>query len=97
MNLVVTYDVNTETKEGRKRLRRVGLICKAYGQRVQLSVFECKVNDVQKERLVSQLRKVINEKTDSLRIYKLHGDRKKSVECYGVNTYVAFDEETLIF
>ncbi|MBF0292339.1 MAG: CRISPR-associated endonuclease Cas2 [Nitrospinae bacterium] len=97
MNIVVTYDVNTETKEGRRRLRRVALICKAFGQRVQFSVFECKVNEMQKERLVSSLVNVIEKKTDSLRIYRLHGDRDKSVECYGLNTYVDFEEDTLIF
>jgi CRISPR-associated protein Cas2 len=96
VNIVVTYDVNTETKEGRRRLRRVALICKAFGQRVQFSVFECKVNDMQKERMVSQLASVIDKKTDSLRIYRLHSDRDKSVECYGLNTYVDFEEDTLI-
>lgn len=97
MNIVVTYDVNTETPEGRRRLRRVAQICKAFGQRVQFSVFECKVNEMQKERLWAALKKTIDEKTDSIRIYRLHGERENSVECHGINTYVDFGEDTLIF
>jgi CRISPR-associated protein Cas2 len=43
IDIVVTYDVNTEDAAGRKRLRKVAKICEAYGQRVQKSVFECSV------------------------------------------------------
>lgn len=32
--LLVTYDVNTENAEGRKRLRKVAKCCVNYGQRV---------------------------------------------------------------
>ena len=45
MMVLVTYDVSTETKEGRRRLRRVAKLCENYGQRVQFSVFECVVED----------------------------------------------------
>ena len=41
MMVLVTYDVNTETPEGRRRLRQVAKECVNYGQRVQNSVFEC--------------------------------------------------------
>ena len=40
MEILVTYDVNTETAEGRRRLRRVAKVCERFGQRVQFSVFE---------------------------------------------------------
>ena len=43
MMVLITYDVSTETKEGRRRLRRVAKTCLNYGQRVQKSVFECQV------------------------------------------------------
>ena len=55
MLIIVTYDVSTETKEGRKRLRRVAKICESTGQRVQKSVFECKVNLMQYEELERRL------------------------------------------
>ena len=41
MLVLVTYDVNTETAAGRRRLRKVAKVCVDYGQRVQNSVFEC--------------------------------------------------------
>ena len=41
MLVLVTYDVNTESKEGRRRLRKVAKMCVNFGQRVQTSVFEC--------------------------------------------------------
>src|SRR6266702_8868343 len=40
MELLVTYDVNTTTPEGRRRLRQVAQLCEGYGLRVQKSVFE---------------------------------------------------------
>ncbi|MDP2962076.1 MAG: CRISPR-associated endonuclease Cas2, partial [Sulfurimicrobium sp.] len=51
MLIIVTYDVSTETAAGRKRLRRVAKLCERTGQRVQKSVFECKVNQMQYEEL----------------------------------------------
>ncbi len=51
--VLITYDVNTETPEGRRRLRQVAKTCVDYGQRVQKSVFECLVDPVQ----FAQLRK----------------------------------------
>lgn len=39
MLVLVTYDVNTETAAGRRRLRKVAKVCVDYGQRVQNSVF----------------------------------------------------------
>lgn len=41
MLVLITYDVNTETASGKKRLRKVAKECQNYGQRVQNSVFEC--------------------------------------------------------
>jgi CRISPR-associated protein Cas2 len=96
MNILVSYDVNTETKEGRRRLRKVATVCKNYGQRVQLSVFECQVNEVQYEALRAQLVSIINKKLDNLRFYKLSMPREKSVEAYGVDYYVDFDEPLIL-
>ena len=55
MNLLVCYDVSTETPAGRKRLRKVAQVCKDFGQRVQYSVFECTVSEVNRERLKQRL------------------------------------------
>ena len=69
--ILVTYDVSTETAAGRRRLRRVAQVCKNYGQRVQKSVFECKVDQAGFETLQRNLLKEINEEEDSLRFYRL--------------------------
>jgi CRISPR-associated protein Cas2 len=44
MHVLVTYDVSTTDPAGRRRLRRIAKACLDYGQRVQNSVFECKVD-----------------------------------------------------
>ena len=96
MNLIVAYDVNTETAEGRKRLRKVALICKNYGQRVQNSVFECRVNEVQFEILRSKLLEVIKKDKDNLKIYRLFGERDNCVESYGIDRYLDFDDPLIV-
>ena len=71
MLIIVAYDVSTETKEGRRRLRRVAKVCESIGQRVQNSVFECRVNQMQYEELERNLLAEINDKEDNLRLYRL--------------------------
>jgi CRISPR-associated protein Cas2 len=71
MLIIVSYDVSTETSAGRKRLRRVARICESTGQRVQKSVFECKVDVPQFEELERRLLAEIKDDEDSLRIYRL--------------------------
>ena len=44
MLVIVCYDVNTEDRAGRRRLRRVARACEGMGQRVQKSVFECRID-----------------------------------------------------
>ncbi len=96
MWVVVCYDVNTETPKGRKRLRRVAQVCKSYGQRVQKSVFECQVNQMQFEEFRRNLLKEIEKSEDNLRLYRLTEPRDRHVETYGQSWTVLFDEETLI-
>ena len=83
MEILVTYDVATETPEGRRRLRRVAIICQAHGQRVQKSVFECVVNAEQLELLKHRLSRVIDEKEDSLRLYRLREPRDRFLHAIG--------------
>jgi CRISPR-associated protein Cas2 len=90
MNLLVTYDVNTLTKPGRARLRKVTKVCQGYGQRVQFSVFECTVNEAQRETLRARLLDVIKPAEDSLRIYTLRGSRADVVEALGLDGYQDF-------
>ncbi|APB33676.1 Uncharacterized protein Putative to be involved in DNA repair [Gloeomargarita lithophora Alchichica-D10] len=95
-DILVTYDVNTETSEGRKRLRKVAIACQDYGQRVQKSVFECRVTQSQYEKLSHRLYKIIKPNQDSIRFYKLLGGRENCVESFGVDTFVDFDDPLII-
>ncbi|MDB5351983.1 MAG: CRISPR-associated protein Cas2 [Planctomycetota bacterium] len=85
MLLLVTYDVATATPEGRRRLRRVAMACKNYGQRVQKSVFECLVGPEQVILLREALLAIVDPSEDSLRIYPLDEHVRKAIEHYGVN------------
>lgn len=96
MDILVSYDVKTETAEGRRRLRHVAKHCSNYGQRVQYSVFECRVDDVQYEVLRAKLRDTIDPDTDSIRMYKLRQPREQSVESFGLNKYVDFDDPLIL-
>jgi CRISPR-associated protein Cas2 len=83
MELLVAYDVSTETAEGRRRLRRVAKVCEAHGQRVQKSVFECVLNREQLELLRHRLRREIDLAEDSLRIYRLREPRGRYLQVMG--------------
>jgi CRISPR-associated protein Cas2 len=96
VDILVTYDVNTETREGRRRLRNVAKLCQAVGQRVQHSVFECRVNDMQYEAFRDKLLKVISADSDSIRLYKLRQPREQSMESYGIDRYVDFDDPLIV-
>jgi CRISPR-associated protein Cas2 len=71
MLVLVCYDVNTETKEGRRRLRRVAKACESTGQRVQKSVFECQVDVMRMEELERRLLSEIDTDQDCLRLYRM--------------------------
>lgn len=83
MLVIVCYDVNTETREGRRRLRRVAKVCEATGQRVQKSVFECQVDLMQMEELERKLLSEINPEQDCLRLYRLPDTKGCEVREHG--------------
>mgnify|MGYP003184710268 CR=1 FL=1 len=67
MLVLITYDVNTETAAGKRRLRQVAKQCVNYGRRVQNSVFECILDNAQCVMLKAKLTDIIDEEVDSLR------------------------------
>lgn len=91
MLVLVTYDVNTETAEGRKRLRHVAKACENLGQRVQNSVFECLVDPAQWADLRKGLVMEIDREKDSLRFYFLGKNWKRRVEHVGAKA--SYDPE----
>ena len=84
MLLLITYDVNTTTASGRRRLARIAKVCCNYGQRVQNSVFECDLDNTQLVMVRAQLLSIIDEKSDSIRIYNLGNHYTSRIEQYGV-------------
>ena len=91
MLIIVCYDVNTETRAGRRRLRRVAKVCESTGQRVQKSVFECQVTLGEFEALERRLLAEISTEEDCLRLYRMPDTRGAEVREYGVFKAVDFD------
>jgi CRISPR-associated protein Cas2 len=89
--VLVCYDVNTEDKAGRRRLRRVAKVCESTGQRVQKSVFECQVDLAQMEALERRLLAEIDPDHDCLRLYRLPGSRGAEVREHGTFRAQDFD------
>lgn len=83
MMVIVSYDVNTETASGKKRLRNVSKICNDYGQRVQNSVFECLVDSTKLEEMKERLLKVYDEGRDSLYFFNVGKKYENKVQSYG--------------
>lgn len=86
MMVLVTYDVNTETPAGKKRLRSVAKICQNHGQRVQYSVFECLLDPAQLTSFKHRLEKTIDMNVDSLRFYNLGVNWHRRVEHMGAKS-----------
>lgn len=86
MYVLVTYDVSTTTVEGRRRLRRAARTCLDYGQRVQQSVFEMKVDPAQWTECRHRLLEIIDPTEDSIRFYNLGANWRHRVEHAGIET-----------
>ena len=96
MLVLITYDVNTETAAGRKRLRKVAKQCTNYGRRVQNSVFECILDNAQCITLKAILEDIIDESVDSLRFHYLGNKYQTKVEHMGVDRGIAVDDTLIL-
>ena len=83
MYILITYDVNTISETGQKRLRQVAKACEDYGQRVQNSVFECEVSEAQYTLLKSRLESIIDKSLDSIRFYFLRRNDQRRMNTLG--------------
>ncbi len=98
MLVLITYDVSTEDKEGKKRLRRVAKQCVNYGIRVQNSVFECTASPAKILELKHKLTKEIDVEKDSLRFYYLGNEEKAKTKVEHIGTKMPIDlNEPLMF
>lgn len=96
MLILITYDVNTEDSQGKKRLRHVAKSCINYGVRVQNSVFECIVDAAQWRVLKQKLLNEIDVDVDSLRFYYLGDPKKAKIEHYGAKSAPEMDKPLLL-
>ena len=94
MLMLVSYDVSTVDKAGRRRLRQIAKQCVNYGQRVQNSVFECLLDASQCKQLQHKLVGLMDEKTDSLRFYYLGNNYQTKIEHFGAK--VTYDPEDVL-
>lgn len=79
MLTVVSYDV----RQTRRRTRLAHAL-KDFGQRVQLSVFECHLDEKQVARMRTAIERFIDPTEDSVRIYRLCGDCAERLDTLGV-------------
>ena len=96
MMLVLTYDVDTTTASGAKRLRQVAKLCQRYGMRVQNSVFEVLVDSAQLTLLKSQLQKLIDPELDSIRFYRLGNAYENKIETMGKKPIIQAGEAFIL-
>ena len=94
MLLLITYDVDTTTSAGRKRLRKVAKTCVDYGQRVQNSVFECSADEATARIIKAKLTALIDPERDSLRFYRLGNQYQNKIEHVGAKA--SYDPEGLL-
>lgn len=96
MMVLITYDVDTTSELGKKRLRKVAKECVNYGRRVQNSVFECLLTEAQFCLLKNKIISLINNELDSVRFYFLGNNWDRRIEYIGKNTTFAIDSELII-
>lgn len=96
MLILITYDVSTETAQGRRRLSQVAKCCVKHGQRVQHSVFECSLDYGQFIKLQDTLTKLIDTEADSLRFYNLGNSFENKVTHIGVGPSIPLAKGNII-
>ena len=96
MELLVTYDVNTTTPEGRRRLRKVAQLCEGYGLRVQKSVFEVVCSDGDLLQLTDGMTRIIDPAHDSIRIYRMQQGAFGNAGTLGTATAIPHREPLIL-
>ena len=79
MLIVVSYDVPSD-----RRRTRLAHMLKDFGQRVQYSVFECRLDTDALDRLRQRIEKLTDPLEDSVRIYRLCLECEQKVEIQGL-------------
>ncbi len=96
MLIIVCYDVSTESAAGRRRLRNVAKRCERVGQRVQKSVFECRLDKAQYESLERDLLAIIDPASDCLRFYRIIEPVEIHIKEFGKFRATDFENDSLL-
>ncbi|MDD6553447.1 MAG: CRISPR-associated endonuclease Cas2 [Prevotellaceae bacterium] len=96
MLILVTYDVETVSPFGQRRLQQVAKVCQNYGQRVQNSVFECVVDYSQYTKLKLELKAIMDESRDTIRLYNLGNNYSAKVETLGFTHGINIEGDLII-
>ena len=96
MMVLITYDVDTISETGAKRLRKVAKVYQDYGQRVQNSVFECRLTEAQFVLVKNKIENIINTELDNVRFYFLGNNWPNRIEMIGKKDSVDLDGELII-
>ena len=83
MDILVTYDIADTESTGASRLRRIADVCEKYGQRVQFSVFECRLSKARLARLVGEVEDIIDRDRDSVLVYRFPGGIEAAMPTFG--------------
>jgi len=94
--VLVTYDVNTETEQGKRRLRKVAKACENYGQRVQNSVFECLIDPALLKKMQFRLEKIMDKESDSIRFYFLGNEWRDRVVHIGAKVPLDLEKALIV-
>lgn len=87
MDVLVTYDIATDKKSDAKRLKRISDLCSAYGERVQYSVFECRLTPATLAKLRADLEDTIDWNRDSISLYRFRGSIEEAKTTLGVEPH----------
>ena len=79
MLILVSYDIPDD-----RRRTRLAHVLKDFGQRVQYSVFECRLDPDQLERLRQRVLRRIDPERDNVRFYRLCATCAGEVEAHGI-------------
>ena len=96
MMILLTYDVDFTKPNGAKRLRKVAKLCERYGVRVQKSVFEIMIDSAQLVGFKAELAKLIDEKSDSVRFYRLGNKWETKIDILGIEKGFAQDQPLIL-
>lgn len=97
MFAVLVYDIPSHDG-GLKRRNRIFKICRKYGFHVQASVFELDIDAGELLHVEHEISKVLDAKTDSVRVYHL-GKRRTdtNVVCLGKREVIETSDSAFIF